>query len=86
LEPQKILFGGSKEMQKEGFFHSLLDDPRPAFDRRAVARVAGLSEKSMANYDSAKKGPKGRFRMGRRVFYPKAALVEWLESRSTVIE
>lgn len=73
-------------MQKSSFFQSLLDDPRPAFDRRAVSQVAGLSEKSMANYDSSGIGPRERFRCGRRVFYPKAALVEWLESRSTVIE
>lgn len=70
-------------MQKTNFFKALLDDPRPAFDRRAVAHFAGLSEKSMANYDSAGKGPGERFRQGRRIFYPKVALVEWLESRST---
>jgi len=69
-------------MQKKPFFKALLDDPRPAFDRRAVSQVAGLSEKSLANYDSAGVGPRERFRQGRRVFYPKAALVEWLESRS----
>jgi hypothetical protein len=44
-----------------------------------------ITEKYIANLDSAGKGPPGRVRCGRKVVYPVAGLVSWLESRSAVI-
>ena len=44
-----------------------------------------LKEKYLANLDSAGLGCQGRFRLGRKVVYPVAELVAWLEARSTVI-
>lgn len=44
-----------------------------------------ISEKYLANLDSAGKGPAGRIRCGRKVAYPTKNLVAWLESRSEVI-
>lgn len=38
----------------------------------------------LANLDSAKKGPPGRFRCGRKIGYSVVELVKWLEDRSTV--
>jgi hypothetical protein len=45
----------------------------------------GIKEKYMANLDSQGKGPAGRIRVGRKVAYPIAEFVKWLESRSAVI-
>ncbi len=55
--------------------------------RTEIDRFSGgmLSEKYLANLDSAGKGPAGRIRCGRKVVYPVAELVAWLENRSTVI-
>lgn len=44
-----------------------------------------LSEKYISNLDSAGKGPAGRVRCGRKVVYPVAELVAWLESRSAAV-
>jgi len=55
--------------------------------RTEIERFSGgmISEKYLANLDSAGKGPTGRVRCGRKVVYPVAALVAWLESRSEAI-
>lgn len=55
--------------------------------RTEIERFSGgmISEKYLANLDSAGKGPAGRVRCGRKVVYPVAELVAWLESRSSVI-
>ena len=44
-----------------------------------------MTEKYQANLDSAGKGPAGRVRCGRKVVYPVAEFVAWLEGRSAVI-
>lgn len=44
-----------------------------------------IGEKYLANLDSAGKGPAGRIRCGRKVVYPVAEFVKWLEQRSEVI-
>lgn len=41
-----------------------------------------ISEKSMANLDSQKLGPKGRIRLGKKVLYEIAPLITWLEERA----
>ncbi len=44
-----------------------------------------ISEKYLANLDSAGKGPAGRIRCGRKVVYPVNEFVKWLEARSEII-
>ena len=39
----------------------------------------------LSNLDSQGKGPKIRVRVGRKIAYPVESLVEWLESRSTIL-
>ena len=55
--------------------------------RQEVDHFTGgvVSEKYLANLDSAGKGPAGRVRCGRKIMYPVSALVAWLEARSEVI-
>ncbi|MFZ4438354.1 MAG: hypothetical protein ACOYOS_08005 [Syntrophales bacterium] len=55
--------------------------------RTEVERFCGgmITEKYLSNLDSAGKGPAGRIRCGRKVAYPVAELIAWLESRSAVI-
>ncbi len=45
-----------------------------------------ISEKYMANLDCQGAGPEGRFKVGRKVAYPVASLIKWLENRSQVVE
>jgi len=45
-----------------------------------------VSEKYLANLDSAGKGPAGRVRIGRKIAYPVAEVVRWLESRATEVK
>jgi hypothetical protein len=61
--------------------------PSSMVSRTEIERFTGgiVSEKYLANLDSAGKGPAGRVRCGRKVVYPVAELVAWLESRSAVI-
>lgn len=55
--------------------------------RTEIERFCGgvIREKYIANLDSAGKGPPGRVRCGRKIVYPVAGLVAWLEARSTAV-
>lgn len=55
--------------------------------RTEVERFTGgaISEKYLANLDSAGKGPAGRFRCGRKVVYPVQALIDWMAQRSEAL-
>lgn len=44
-----------------------------------------LSDRYLANLDSAGLGPEGRFRVGRKIAYPVNSLVRFLESRATTV-
>jgi hypothetical protein len=44
-----------------------------------------IGEKYLANLDSQGRGPAGRIRCGRKIAYPVAEFVKWLETRSEVI-
>ncbi len=57
--------------------------PSPVVARSEVGKFTGglIAPRSIANYDSLKKGPKGKVRLGRNVGYLKADLIEWLLSR-----
>ena len=58
--------------------------PSPIVSRTEIKQFTGgcITEKYLANLDSLGKGPTGRFRLGRKVCYPVADFVAWLESRS----
>jgi hypothetical protein len=62
--------------------------PSPIVSRTEIQPFTGgaISEKYLANLDSLGRGPAGRFRLGRKVCYPTAEVVRWLESRATTIE
>lgn len=71
-----------------GLFRDMAEKwPSTWVARTEVENFTGglLSEKYLGNLDSAGKGPAGRVRCGRKVVYPVAELVAWLESRSAVI-
>jgi hypothetical protein len=59
----------------------------PAISRQEVPKYFGgaVSAKTLANYDSAGKGPAGAFKVGRTVMYPTFAIAEWLDKRATQI-
>ncbi|MBP8980592.1 MAG: hypothetical protein KBG09_05040 [Syntrophobacterales bacterium] len=70
------------------FFQDMADKwPSPWVARTEIEKFSGgiVDEKYLANLDSAGKGPNGRFRCGRKVVYPVAELIAWLEARSSVI-
>lgn len=45
-----------------------------------------MMPKTISNLDSRKKGPKGRFKIGRQVWYRVGPLIEWLEGRTKCID
>ncbi len=62
--------------------------PSALVARTEFSRFSGgaISEKYLANLDSQGRGPKGRFRIGRRIVYPVAEVIRWLESRATEVK
>jgi hypothetical protein len=68
-----------------GIFQQMLDRwPSQIVARTEIETFTGglVKEKSLANLDSDKKGPVGRFRIGRKIGYPAQAVVAWLQARS----
>ena len=63
----------------------LLELP-PLIARTDVRAMVGMDidERSLANLDSLGKGPRMRMRVGRRVVYPTAYLLEWIEEKAEV--
>lgn len=67
-------------------FSSLRDKwPSPIVARDAVKDFSGgtLNSRSMANLDCKGLGPKGRFRIGRKIAYTVDALIEHMTERAT---
>lgn len=62
--------------------------PSKLVARSEITRFTGGAFKSgtLANLDSKGEGPRGRFRLGKKIVYPKAELVQWLKERSTPCE
>lgn len=60
--------------------------PSPLVAREKISEFSGgiLTPKTMANMDCNGEGPKGRITCGRKVAYPVAELIAWLESRSNM--
>lgn len=52
--------------------------------QRHLDRFSGglLNARTLANLDSAGKGPKGRVRIGRKVGYTVDGLIEWMRERA----
>lgn len=57
--------------------------PLVARDQRILDQFSGgvLNARTLANADSAGKGPKGKIRVGRKVAYPVESLVAWLAAK-----
>jgi hypothetical protein len=55
--------------------------------RQEVEKFTGgiISIKYLANLDCQGLGPKGRVKVGRKIAYPAASIVEWMESRAKVV-
>ena len=74
-------------MSQKFDFQALLrswPSPLVSRDQKTLDRFSGgiLNARTLANADSAGDGPPGRIRIGRKVAYPTASLVAWLESRA----
>ena len=61
---------------------------QPFVTRKDIARFSSglMSPQYLANLDIMDKGPAGRFKVGNKIAYPVSSVIEWLESRSEVIE
>jgi hypothetical protein len=61
--------------------------PSTLVSRTSIPSFTGgiISEKYIANLDSAGKGPAGRVRIGRKIAYPVNEVVRWLEDRITKV-
>lgn len=69
-------------------FSSLAENwPSPFISREEVQKFTGgiVNRRTLANLDSLGMGPEGRIRVGRKVAYPVAQFIEWLERRAEVI-
>ena len=61
--------------------------PSPLVAREKVDEFSGfvLNARTLANYDSRGTGPKGRIKIGRKICYPVASLVEWMRERAQAL-
>lgn len=68
---------------EEDFRTRLLNNLPPVIAREAVAdKLGGLvAPKTLANADSAGKGPMGAYQFGRKVVYPRESLIDWIITR-----
>lgn len=76
-------------MKKAISLRALADNWPSAFvAREEIGRFSGgiLSTKYIANLDSQGRGPRGRIRCGRKIAYPTASIVEFMESRSSALD
>lgn len=74
-------------MEKPSLFQGMATKwPSAMVARTEIKNFTGgfLSEKYLANLDSAGLGPAGRIKCGRKVLYPVTELIVWLENRSSV--
>jgi len=56
----------------------------PVVARQAVSKFSGglLNPRTLANEDCLGTGPKGRFKLGKKVFYSVDSLIQWMRERS----
>jgi hypothetical protein len=74
--------------QKADFSSLAAKWPSPFIARQEVEKFTGgiINVKYLANLDCQGLGPKGRIRIGRKIAYPVQSIVEWIESRSKVVD
>lgn len=76
-------------MEHKSFWQDMAERwPSSGVARTEVERFSGgaIKEKYLANLDSQGQGPTGRIRVGRKIVYPVASLVQWLENRSQTVK
>ena len=61
--------------------------PSSVVARTEIEKFSGglLKERYLANLDCLGQGPKGRFRVGRKIGYPVHSVIEFLESRTQAV-
>jgi len=77
--------GDVMDMKDKDIFTKMAQAWPSAVVARAEIRAftgGGLTEKSLANFDSLGQGPAGKTKIGRRVVYDKDELVSWLRQRA----
>lgn len=69
----------------DAVFEALLRELPPAVARSEAPRLTGymVASGSLANHDSLGTGPTGLFYLGRKAFYPRESLVQWLRERAS---
>jgi hypothetical protein len=73
----------------EAIFRSMAERwPSSMVARTEIERFTGgiISEKYLANLDSAGKGPTGRVRVGRKIAYSVDSVIRFLEGRVTEVK
>jgi len=76
-----------KRMKVHPLFQRMADKwPSSVFSRDQVKEFTGglVNPRSLANLDSMRKGPDGRYRLGRKVFYDVEKFVVWLDNRAKI--
>lgn len=71
-------------MQNSELRRTLEESLPPLVPRHGIQKFGiPFSEGHLANLDSRGAGPSGAMTIGRKVCYPRAALIEWLLARMT---
>jgi len=75
------------EIENNDLREALKDLPN-IIARAEVGRLLGnvISSKTLANLDSLGKGPRGRHKLGNKVFYLKAPFINWFENRAITLK
>ncbi len=62
--------------------------PSTIVSRDQIENFSGglMNPRTLANLDCLGKGPRGRFRLGRKVAYPVSSVIEWLEERTSEVQ
>jgi hypothetical protein len=76
----------SDDFTIDDFFTTMREDLPKILTRPKVAEISGgaLSVKTLQNLDSMGTGITPRFRMGKKVVYPRDAVIKFLRMRSQV--
>lgn len=83
-EELQLPIEGDEEVEPTKQFNKKWNAPCVARDDKSLVAFGGgslPSARTMANLDSQGLGPKGRFRVGKKVAYPVESLVSWMEER-----
>ena len=77
-----------KKLSQANLSHLAARWPSSLVAREKIGEFTGgiISPKTIANLDATGEGPNGRITVGRKVAYPVASLITWLESRANKME